>query len=304
MYFSQWQREKNLCVKSRGRSRMIAKGFGPPRVDCVPTREALELGEAPHSRVFDGQRHMGSSWKNLVSCPAHWAKSTNVICPFFEENSPRSGSTMLWGSVRKYKTCLSWHCALGERPQVFHEPIIQSPYSHSKEPLRSGPCIPRPPSLLPPYHGSLQPWNPGFLLPLQHAKLIPTSEPLSLLSPGPGTHSPPSLQDFLSCSSQPVTADVALPNHTIQSASPVLQALPITFTCFVLMIALVTMSCCLFENMSVCLQWNIHPREVPLSVWFTIVSPAPGTVPGTVISCLMRQIIREQLIRVSVTFWV
>lgn len=26
---------------------MIAKGFGPPRVDCVPTREALELGEAP-----------------------------------------------------------------------------------------------------------------------------------------------------------------------------------------------------------------------------------------------------------------
>ena len=202
---------------------------------------------------------MGSSWKNLVSCPAHWAKSTNVICPFFEENLLRSGSTMLWESVRKYKTCLSWHCTLGERPQVFHEPIIQSPYSHSKEPLRSGPCIPRPPSLLPPYHGSLQPWNPGFLLPLQHVKLIPTSEPLSLLSPGPGTHSPPSLQDFLSCSSQPVTAEVALPNHTIQSASPVLQTLPITFTCFVLMIALVTMLCCLFENMFVCLSSVDYP---------------------------------------------
>lgn len=49
MYFSQWQRGKKKIFVSNPEAEagMVAKGFGPTRVDCVPTMEAPELCEAP-----------------------------------------------------------------------------------------------------------------------------------------------------------------------------------------------------------------------------------------------------------------
>lgn len=126
MYFSQWQRgkKKNLCVKPRSGSR-----DGCQRVWAYSSWLCAHHGGpwalwSPYSSVFDGRTHMGSSWKNLVSCPTHWVKNTNVICPFFEENLPKSRSTMLWESLRKCENCLRWQYTLGEWPQIFHERLI------------------------------------------------------------------------------------------------------------------------------------------------------------------------------------
>lgn len=198
MYFSQWQRgkKKNLCVKPRSGSR-----DGCQRVWAYSSWLCAHHGGpwalwSPYSSVFDGRTHMGSSWKNLVSCPTHWVKNTNVICPFFEENLPKSRSTMLWESLRKCENCLRWQYTLGEWPQIFHERLInpKALLWLFSTPL-VWPLCPSPTSSPITAPWFTHSWNPGLLSVLHHTKLIHTSGPLSLLSPVPGTHSPPFLQE-------------------------------------------------------------------------------------------------------------
>lgn len=183
------KKKKSLCKTQRRKQEWLPRGLGLPELTVCPPGGPWTLW-SPYSSGFNGQRHMESSWKTLVSCPTHWAKCTNVIYPFFGEKTRSSGSTVLWESVWKYRNCFHWGCfrqVVSNISWTLISPELLLWLSGAPLPW---PLCTSPTSLSPTCPGLLWSWSLVFLLPFDIPSLFPHQDLQTYC-----LHSPESLQD-------------------------------------------------------------------------------------------------------------